>query len=115
MFPFGETVQALSPVAVVDEYSQEVTRWSFDGARPRTLEGTWAVEPRSSKENPEVGRAPVFTGLTIYGPVGSGVTSKDRLIVRGNTYKVDGEIAEYVNPYSGTQAGAVINLERVEG
>lgn len=114
-FPAGEQIQVLRPIAEIDEYSEEMTRWSFTNSKPVALGELVAVEPRSSEERVEVGRLSVYVGLVLYGPADISVTAKDRVIVRGQTYEVDGEIAVYRNPFTGTSAGSVINLKRVDG
>ena len=115
LYAHGEQVQVIRPVPVLDEYSQEITRWSFDGAQPETLTERFAVAPRTSPEEPVKGRSPVYSGFTLYGPVGHGISHRDRVIVRGETYEVDGEIADWISPHTGHAFGSVVNLTRSEG
>ena len=39
----------------------------------------------------------------------------DRLIVRGDTFEIDGQPQEFANPFTGSRPGAVLRLERVTG
>lgn len=50
-----------------------------------------AVAPRSSPELTDRGRQGVIVGLTIYMPSGTDVTHRDRFLVGGVEYEVDGE------------------------
>lgn len=114
MFIHGEQIQVLKPVAVIDEYSGEMSRWSFENVTPLTL-GGFAVAPNVERESPQPGRNPIYSGITLYGPVGPDIDPHDRVIVRGTEYEVDGEIADWINPFTGTRHGSVINLKRGDG
>ena len=43
------------------------------------------------------------------------VSPRDRVIVRGVTYEVRGDPANWVNPFTGWAPGGSVNLERVAG
>lgn len=79
--------------------------------------GVWGVAPRTSSEPDEPGRAPVITGVTVYGPLPCPIGRKDRVrLVDGLTYEVEGDIGVWdKNPHGGSQQGVVVNLERSEG
>lgn len=67
------------------------------------------------EDSTEPGGTQVIVGLEVYAPKTSTVGAKDRLIVDGHRYEVDGEIADWTNGPFGYKPGIVINLKRVEG
>jgi hypothetical protein len=57
-----------------------------------------------------------LTSPTIYRPSTDFVPSaRDRVTIRGKVFLVDGDPAVWVNPYTGSTPGVVVNLERVGG
>jgi hypothetical protein len=70
-----------------------------------------AVAPRSSGEYNRF-QATVTVGLSVYLPAGTNVDPKDRMIVRGVTYEVVGEPADWRNPFTGSTPGIEVALER---
>lgn len=114
-FPHGDFIEVIKPVAVLDEYSGEVTRWSFENAEPVTLDIRFGVAPNAQQESPVPGRNPIYSGYTLLAPIGHGIEPEDRVIVRGETYEVDGEIGDWISPFTGWRAGSVINVKRGEG
>lgn len=114
MFTRGETVVRIRRVPVLDPYSQEVTGYTWDGA-PETPILNVAVEPRPSTEPLQDARNAVVSGFTLYMKSGNDVQPTDRIGVRGVVYDVDGETAEWRNPYTGTLAGLVVQTKKVAG
>lgn len=116
MYLHGETAQLLEGTAITDPYSGETG--GVDWSTPTVVE-TWtgiAVAPKTSTESSEVTRTPLFAGLTILGvPVDSAVTAEHRVRVRGEDYEVEGDPANYHNPFTGWNPGKVVNLKRIEG
>lgn len=112
MFAFGESVQVLSPVETTDPYSNTVEDWTTP--TEVTLDGV-AVEPRPSSEDNRDARNAVTSGFTLYCPAGAVVTAKNRVRVRGDVYAVDGEPAEWRNPFTGWEPGVVVQTKRMEG
>jgi len=111
MFPFGESVIFEARVTgSEDAYGNPVE--SF-GA-PVTVPGC-AFDPGASQEVYEPGRNPVTTAPRVFAPVGTVVTARSRVTVRGKVYLVDGEPAEWWNPYTGSTPGTVVTLEAVDG
>ena len=108
----GETITRLRAGTATDRYTNEIKDWTD----PEELEiDNVAVAPRQSSEDTAAGREGVIIGLTLYAPAGSDIEAVDRVVVRGETYEVDGEIAEWTNPYSSVARGVEINVKRVEG
>lgn len=112
MFPFGETVQILSPATTTDAYNNTVEDWTTPTETPVEDVG---VEPRPSTEDNRDARNAVTSGFTLYMPAGSVVTAKNRIRVRGDDYAVDGEPAEWRNPFTGWEPGLVVQTKRMEG
>jgi hypothetical protein len=110
MFAHGETVTVLPGAVTYDQYGDPV-------APTRTgsnITGC-AIAPRYSTESTERGRQGVIVGLTIYAPAGSDILSTDSLMVRGHPYVVEGEPADWVNPYTGWAPGLEVAIRRAVG
>lgn len=79
----------------------------------------YSIAPTSSVEPFEAGRNAVITGLQVLAPIGTVVGRKDRVVVDGEDYTVEGEIADWSkSPFNTgvlTAAGIEIHLKRVEG
>lgn len=112
MFGYGETVQVLSPVTSTDRYNNTVEDWTTPTSVD--IEGV-GVEPRPSAEDNRDGRNAVVSGFTLYLPAGSAVTAKNRMRVRGDDYAVDGDPAQWRNPFTGWEPGVVVQTKRIEG
>lgn len=111
MFSFGESVIFEAVVTgSEDAHGNPVETW---GA-PVTVEGC-AFAPAGSIESVEPGRNPVVTSPTVFAPAGTAVSARDRVTVRGLLYQVDGDPAVWHNPYTGSDPGVAITLERVGG
>ena len=62
------------------------------------------------------GQETVIVNPTFYLMVGAPVPAPtDRLMVRGQTFEIDGAPRVYHNPFTGEEPGAVLRLERVTG
>lgn len=113
MFPYGETVQVLTAGTSTDPYSNEN---AADWTSPSSVDVTGvAVEPRPSGEPLQDARNQVTSGFTLYMPPGTTITPQNRVSVRGVTYDVLGEPAEWTNPFTGWEPGIVVQVERSEG
>lgn len=114
MFAHGETVAILTAGTIHDPYSDEdVPSWDVDPTEI-TVTGV-GVEPRPSTEQLEAGRNAVVDGFTLYMPAGTAIGAHNRVIVRGGTYDVLGDAAEWVNPFTGWAPGVVVQCSRTEG
>ena len=116
--PYGETIVRLRAVLVADPYSGEDTKpaWDDEAQPPAELDiPGCAIDPGGSTEPSEVGRESVVTKPTVYAPFGADVLPGDRVVVRGRTWQVDGDPAEWRSPFTGWEPGTVIKLMAVEG
>lgn len=117
-FPFGEDVQVVRARPVEDPYSGEIE--GEDWGNPIVIPySSCGVEARSTGDEKEptddVLRAPVIIGLRVFGPPDMDVTARDRVLVRGEIWQVDGDPEFPVNPFTGWRPGCTVNLKRVEG
>jgi len=113
-FPYGETVDILTAASVVDPYSNESEVEDWDNPTSVSVAGV-AVEPRPSGEPLQDARNQVTSGFTLYMPTGTPISSRNRVTVRGVTYEVLGEPAEWASPFTGWQPGVVVQVERTAG
>jgi len=75
-----------------------------------------AISPRAQVYTSELtgpGRRAVIDGVLLYAPYGSDILPSDDIVVRGVTYRVDGEPGSWRSPYTGARRGIEITLERV--
>lgn len=112
MFPHGETVTFLHAPLVVDGYGNTSPDWSTP---TETVVARVGVEPRPSAEPFQDARNATTTGYTLYLDTDHGVTSADRVQVRGIVYDVDGDVAVWRHPFSGWAPGVVVQTKRVAG
>lgn len=113
-FPYGETVTRLRATSSLDPYSNEQSSADWTTPDELTIDGC-AFDPGGSTEPVEVGRTSVETSPTVYAPTDADITAADRVIVRGRTWQVDGDPAQWVHPMTGWAAGLVVKLKAVEG
>lgn len=107
-YAFGEPITLHSrAVTGQDTYGNDVY-----GSTDRTVVGAFA--PAGAAELVQ-GRDTVTTQPALYLPPGTDVAAVDRATVRGVTYDVDGTPADWRNPFTGWQAGIVVNLKGVTG
>lgn len=114
MFAAGETVTRLRGAPVVDPYSGEANGVDWSDPSSLAIPGC-AFNPGQSAEPDQVGRNAIITQPEVYTPPGADVTAGDRLVVRGLTYEVEGDPADWRSPYTGWTPGLVVALKRVEG
>jgi len=81
---------------------------------PVTLYG-FGFDPGSSSEPRQPGMDRVIVEPTLYGPFDMPFLPKDKVIVRGLTYEVEGEVRQWRNMFSNREAGGVVTLRRVDG
>lgn len=110
----GEPITRQRATAVANVYSGQTDGLSWSAPDELTITGV-AVAPNASSEPLEVGRADVETTLTLYLPHGADVKPLDRVVVRGDTYEVQGERADWSNPYTGAGPGSVVQVRKVAG
>jgi hypothetical protein len=112
--PFGETVTRLRADALTDPYSDEETELSWDSPDELDIDGV-AVAPGPSTESAETARSRLDIAFTLYLPHGADIKPLDRVVVRGTTYEVEGQAADWANPFTGAQPGTVVEVGRVAG
>jgi hypothetical protein len=108
----GEIVTRLRVGTTVDAWNNTIPGDWADADRS-DIPGC-AVAPHGSTVD-NISRNEVATSLDVYTPAGVEILPTDRLEVRGEAYEVVGDPADWRSPYSGTQAGLVVNVKRVEG
>ena len=104
----GEAVVHLTAQSTTDVYG-DVTL-TFAPAMTYTA----PVWPRTSDEESTPSRSPVVVGLSVALPRETSVSPRDRFEVRGLTWEVDGEPADYRSPFS-ARGLVVVNLRRAVG
>lgn len=114
MFAHGEPVTVLTPGYDEDPYSDDLEQ-SWEWSPTEVVVPGCGIEPRPSSEPTQDARNSVVSGFTLYMPAGTVIGPQNRVIVRGNTYSVEGEAAEWVSPFTGWNPGVVVQVERVEG
>lgn len=112
-FSRGEDVTILSAPLVTDEYGTASAERDWASAQSTVVRAVIAARSSSEVDNP--GRTAVIVGLSVYLPAGTVLTSADRLLVRGETYEVEGEPFEWRSPWSAAPAGVEAALRRVSG
>lgn len=112
--PVGETVTVLTAGSRLDPYSQtNVEDWTDPTSRDVDL--LWPAEPRPSSEPVQDARNAVVSGYTLYFPADDPINAYNRVIVRGQTYKVMGDPADWRWPADSSGAGIVVQTERMTG
>lgn len=110
-FAFGKTITILrdSPGGL-DEGNDPVasTTTSTDIAG-------CGIAPRYSSESIEKGRNGVIIGFTIFAPYGSDIFFTDRIKIDGVVYLIDGDPANWSNPFTGSTPGMEIAVKRAVG
>lgn len=108
----GEVVQRVPYVGLAEDAHGNETP-SYGAAV--TLEGVYGFDPGSSSEPRLAGQQRVIVEPTLYGPYDMPFISRDRAIVRGQTFEVEGEVRRWRHMRSDRLAGAVVSLRRVDG
>jgi hypothetical protein len=108
----GETVTVLRPGSTTDAYGDPAPNWT---TATEIAHHGCAVAPRLEDEDRRNGREGIVTGWTVYFPAGADVRGTDRVRIRGLEYRVDGQPAQWTNPYEAKPYGTVIHAGEVEG
>lgn len=112
--PHGETITRLRAAAILDPYSGEATDLVWTSPSSLAIKGV-AIAPGPTSESAEADRSRLEVRLTLYLPYGADVKPLDRVIVRGETYEVEGGRTDWRNPYSGSEPGSVVEVKRDAG
>lgn len=114
MFAHGETVTRLRGTTTTDPYSGQSTQIDWTTPDSLDIDGC-AFNPGESSEPLQTARNAVLTRPEVYAPPESDILAGDRLVVRGDTYEVQGHPQDWRSPFTGWRPGLVVPLERVEG
>jgi hypothetical protein len=93
-----------------DAHGNAVDSW----AEVALLKGC-AFDPGSTSEPRLAGQERVIVEPTLYAAYDAPVEPLDRLVVRDETYEVEGVARRWESPFSGRQEGCVITLRKVDG
>lgn len=106
-----EEVTILTATETTDRYGDTVLDWSDPTSE--TVEAI-CYPTTSSEDNDK--RTALITGLTVLFPTADAppLGHRDRLVARGETWEVDGDIGDWRSPW-GWQPGHEMRLRRVEG
>lgn len=107
-----ETVTVLRAAYVVDRYGNATTERDWANATARSLSGC-SVQPVAGNEV-LVDRDAIINRWIIYAPKGSDVLSTDRVVHKGITYEVDGDVRVWTGA-TGNHDSVQAILQRVEG
>lgn len=107
----AETVTRQRPSSSTDVYNNTVDDWTTPTETVLTVRG---VEPVSSSEDND-GRQAVITGYRVYLDSAVDVLSGDRVVMRGDTYEVDGAPADWRSPRDSGVGGVVVALKKFTG
>jgi head-tail adaptor len=113
MFAFGELVEVLEAGTATDGYGNTVEDW--DSPVVVDKDDYAGVEPRPLGEQEQDNRNAVVKGYTLYVKPDLTVTAQNRVRVRGDVWAIDGDPADWRNPFTGWHPGIVLQVGRVDG
>lgn len=93
-----------------DAHGNEMESWG-----PLVVLEGFGFDPGSSSEPRVAGLDRVIVEPTLYGPYGAPFQPRDHVVVRGETYEVEGEVRQWKHMRSNRRAGSVTSLRRVDG
>ncbi len=110
MYPYGETVTVVPYLPGVEDAHGNVSdTWGAGVDWPGC-----AVDSQSS-EPVEPGRDAVVDVGKVYGPYDMQVNPHDRVLIRGSTWEVVGEVWREQNPFTGQRPGCWFGIRKVVG
>ena len=108
----SESVSRIPYVGTVeDAHGNETETWG----EPVALTGVYGFDPGSSNEPRRPGQERVIVEPSLYGPYDMPFLPRDRAVVRGVTYEIEGVVRQWRNMFTSREAGAVVSLRRVDG
>ncbi len=113
-FANGETVTRQRATTTTDPYSGEETALDWSAPDEVELDG-WGVDDSKSAEPLADARQAVVTDFVLFRQEPADILPSDRLVIRGFTCEVVGRPASWRNPFSGWEAGFVVQANIVEG
>lgn len=116
MFPLanGETVVRERGTLVADRYSAEATKRDWSNPDRLPIDGV-AIAPSTGTETRDVDRTTITTGMSLYGPPGMDILPADRIRARSGVWEVEGEVADWVNGFTGWNPGVEFRVKKVAG
>jgi len=106
-----KTVQRWPYVAGVKDAHGVLT----EGWGPTENVGVYEFDPGSSSEVRQPGQNRVIVEPKLYGPIDMPFQPRDKCVVDGKMYMVEGEPAKWHHGQANYSPGAVVNLRRVDG
>lgn len=107
----GETVTLLTADTSTDRYGSATHDWSDPTESP--LHGC-LFAPQSSSEDNDGRTAGVMRG-TLYTPPGSSIARGQRVVIRSDTWEIDGDPMEWSAPFARGVGGLEVPVRKVEG
>ncbi|MGO2634439.1 MAG: hypothetical protein ACTH9H_11890 [Galactobacter sp.] len=110
--PYGETITVHPYIedGGRDDLGNQISGWGEDYEREYV-----AVAPHVEAEQIGEMRTMIVTGLDLYDTFDCPITPYDEITVRGERYRVDGDVAHWRNPFNWDEPGAVITAKKVDG
>lgn len=93
-----------------DAHGNPVPSWSEPVPQP-----VYAWAPAGTSEPFEAGRDPVTWDLDLFAPPGFAAAPRDRFLVDGTEFEVEGRVRDFNHGPFGFMPGVVVRLRRVEG
>lgn len=113
-FPYGETVTVLTAGTEVDPYSG-VSKPSWDVSPTSVAVDGVAVALGGTTEPTQDAQNSVQADFDLFFPTGATVTRFNKVVVRGATCNVVGVPFLWTNPFTGWEAGLVVQAKFEEG
>ena len=111
----ADDIVRIRPGTKPDGYGKDAPSWDDDDVERTALLGAVAA-PRTEPALDANARNGVVIGLDLYLPAGSpSIEATDRVEVRGQTYTVDGDPADWASAATGLPVGQALALKRTEG
>lgn len=108
----SESVQRVPYVgSTEDAHGNETETWGS----PVALVGVYGFDPGSSNEPRIAGQERVIVEPSLYGPFDMPFLPRDRVIVRGVTYEIEGLVRQWRHMRTNREAGGVVTLRLVTG
>lgn len=107
----GETVTIKRPASTTNRYGSSQTNWA--STTDTTVSGCLFAPQSTSEDND--GRTATIVGARLFMPAGTDVESSDRIVIRTETYEVDGDPHVWTDPTGSGVSGVEVPLRKVEG
>ncbi|HKY57665.1 MAG TPA: hypothetical protein VJL80_06480 [Aeromicrobium sp.] len=114
MFPHGEQVVRQRATRVADRYNPDDVALDWENPDVLTIPNVGVA--LSSTADPLIdAREAVDSDYTLFMETGSDVLPDDRLVIRGIACEVVGRPFDWSNPFTGWEAGMVVQAKVREG